>query len=97
MAELVPTDKPVIAMAHLRVSGSMAGAGPSLAEVREAKRAAAGEVPVLVNTGAKSTNAGEFLEVADGVIVGSGLEVRDSTWNPVDGSRVERLPAAART
>jgi membrane complex biogenesis BtpA family protein len=78
------------------VSGPMQGAVPSLDSVREAKDAVAGAVPVLLNTGAKSTNVREYLAVADGVIVGSDLKVDGHTWNPVDPARVARFMAAAR-
>jgi len=78
------------------ISGPMAGAEPDLAALREAVEAVRGEVPVLVNTGAKSTNIGAFLEVAGGVIVGSDLKVDGYTWNPVDPERVRRFVAAAR-
>jgi uncharacterized protein len=78
------------------VSGPMAGAEPELEALREARDAVDGSVPVLVNTGAKSTNVGEYLSVADGVIVGSDLKEGGGTWNPVDSSRVERFMEAAR-
>src|SRR4051794_7349283 len=51
------------------VSGPMAGSEPELDALQEAKEAVGGEVPVFVNTGAKSTNVAEFLTVADGAIV----------------------------
>jgi hypothetical protein len=78
------------------VSGPMQGAEPSLETLREACDAVGGAVPVLLNTGAKSTNVREFLEIADGVIVGSDLKVDGYTWNPVDVARVDRFLAAAR-
>jgi membrane complex biogenesis BtpA family protein len=78
------------------VSGPMQGAEPSLESVREAKDAVAGAVPVLLNTGAKSTNVREYLDVADGVIVGSDLKVDGHTWNPVDPERVGRFMVGAR-
>jgi uncharacterized protein len=78
------------------VSGPMAGAEPELDTLREAKQAVGDDVPVLVNTGAKSTNIGEFLTVADGVIVGSDLKVGGGTWNPVDPQRLQRFVQAAR-
>jgi uncharacterized protein len=78
------------------VSGPMAGAEPELSVLREAKDAVGGEVPVLVNTGAKSTNVTEFLTVADGVVVGSDLKEDGGTWNPVDPERAERFLEAAR-
>jgi membrane complex biogenesis BtpA family protein len=78
------------------VSGPMQGAEPSLEAVREAREAVAGAVPVLLNTGAKSTNVRKYLEVADGVVVGSDLKVDGHTWNPVDAERVARFMAAVR-
>jgi membrane complex biogenesis BtpA family protein len=77
------------------VSGSMAGVEPDLDTLREAKEAVQ-DVPVLVNTGAKSSNIGAFLSIADGVIVGSDLKVDGDTWSPVDGERVGRFLEAAR-
>jgi len=79
------------------ISGPMAGAEPDLAALREARAAVDPEIPVLVNTGAKSTNIGAFLQVADGCIVGSDLKVDGYTWNPVDPARVRRFIEAART
>lgn len=78
------------------VSGPMAGAEPELDALREARDAVDGQVPVFVNTGAKSINVGEYLAVADGVIVGSDLKEDGGTWNPVDSARVARFLEAAR-
>jgi predicted TIM-barrel enzyme len=77
------------------VSGPMAGAEPDLEALREAKEAVGEDVPVLVNTGAKSSNIAEFLEVADGAIVGSDLKRDGHTWNPVDRDRVQMFLKAA--
>lgn len=73
----------------LLVSGPMAGAEPDLHLLREAKDAINGQVPVLLNTGARAENIRQFLSVADGVIVGSSLKVDGYTWNPVDPARVK--------
>ena len=70
------------------VSGAMAGAEPNLDDIGAVRESVAGAVPVLMNTGATAANIGRFLEVADGVIVGSGLKVGGYTWNPVDPVRV---------
>jgi len=78
------------------VSGPMAGSEPELSRLQEAKDAVKSEVPVLVNTGAKETNVGEFLTVADGVIVGSSLKRDGVFWNAVERERVERFMEAAR-
>jgi hypothetical protein len=77
------------------VSGPMAGAEPDLEALREVKAAVGDAAPVLVNTGAKSTNIEAFLEVADGAIVGSDLKRDGYTWNPVDPDRVKRFMEAA--
>jgi membrane complex biogenesis BtpA family protein len=79
------------------VSGPMAGAEPELDLLQEAKGAVGDEVPVFVNTGAKSTNVREFLSVADGAIVGSDLKTDGGTWNPVEPARVARFLEAARS
>ena len=80
----------------LLIAGPMAGAEPDLSALREAKEAVGGSVPVLMNTGARADNIGRFLEVADGVIVGSGLKVDGHTWNPVDPARVTAFMAAVQ-
>jgi uncharacterized protein len=77
------------------ISGPMAGSEPDLDVLREVRRAVDPDVPVLVNTGAKSTNIAAFLEVVDGCIVGSDLKVDGYTWNPVDPLRVRRFMEAA--
>jgi uncharacterized protein len=77
------------------VSGPMAGAEPTIAALREAKEAVGDDAPVLVNTGAKAGNIADFLEVADGAIVGSDLKRDGYTWNPVDPDRVKRFLEAA--
>ena len=77
------------------VSGPMAGTEPDLESVREVVDTVAGSAPVLLNTGAKSSNIGAFLPLVDGVIVGSDLKAEGGTWNPVDRDRVRRFLAAA--
>ncbi len=79
----------------LLVSGPMAGSEPDLSALEEAKQAVGDEVPVLANTGAKSSNVAAFLDIADGVIVGSDLKEDGYTWNPVDAERVQRFLRAA--
>ena len=79
------------------VSGPMAGTEPDLDALREAKEGVGDDAPVLVNTGAKSSNIAAFLEVADGAIVGSDLKRGGYTWNPVDSVRARRFVEAARS
>jgi predicted TIM-barrel enzyme len=74
----------------------MAGAEPDIEAVREAVEAVAGKAPVLLNTGAKAENIEAYLQVADGVIVGSSLKVAGYTWNPVDAGRVKEFMEIVR-
>jgi len=71
------------------IAGPMAGAEPDLAWLRDAKGAVGETVPVLLNTGARIENIADFLQVADGAIVGSTFKVEGYTWNPVDPTRVQ--------
>jgi membrane complex biogenesis BtpA family protein len=72
------------------ISGAMAGEEPDISLFREVK-AVVNDVPLLLNTGAKAENIAAYLQVADGVIVGSSLKENGHTWNPVDPARVGRF------
>ena len=76
------------------VSGKMAGAEADLSVIEAIKEAV--DVPVLVNTGVRPDNVGDYLSVADGAVVGSSLKEDGYTWNPVDPGRVERLMERVR-
>lgn len=78
------------------VAGPRAGAAPELSDLKAVKDEVGGEVPVLLNTGARAETVGEFLAVEDGVIVGSSLKVDGYTWNPVDPPRVTDFMDAVR-
>lgn len=79
------------------VSGPMAGAEPDVATLAEVRAAVPEDVPVLLNTGAKSATIARFLRHADGCIVGSDLKADGYTWNPVDADRTRRFIEAARS
>jgi uncharacterized protein len=78
------------------VAGARAGSAPERSVVQAVHDELKGELPVLLNTGARIETIASFLEVADGVIVGSGLKVDGSTWNPVDPARVKAFMANVR-
>ncbi len=78
----------------LIVSGRMTGDAPALDYVREAKRLA--RRPVLLGSGTTADNIADYLEFADGAIVGSWLKVDGVAENPVDPERVRRYMDAAR-
>jgi len=79
------------------VAGPRAGAPPDVATIAAVQAELRGDAPVLLNTGARADNIAEFLEVADGVIVGSSLKVDGYTWNPVDPARVRAFMDAVRS
>ena len=70
------------------ISGPMAGAEPPVDVVKDIK-AAIPDVPVFLNTGAREDNIEGYLQMADGVIVGSSLKEDGYTWNKVDRKRVQ--------
>ena len=74
------------------ISGPMAGEEPDISIFEEVK-SVIGDVPVLLNTGAKVTNVAAYLKVADGVIVGSSLKRDGYTWNLVEPARVAAFMA----
>ncbi|MFV9507032.1 MAG: BtpA/SgcQ family protein [Oscillochloridaceae bacterium umkhey_bin13] len=78
----------------LIISGRMTGDAPDLAKVREARQLA-GDTPILLGSGTSEANIGAFMEVADGVIVGSSIKVDGEIANPVDAARVRRFVQAA--
>jgi membrane complex biogenesis BtpA family protein len=73
----------------LIVTGKMTGSAPEVEKVREARRLA--RRPILVGSGANERNVGDFLQYADGVIVGSSLKKDGVMENPVDVDRVRRF------
>lgn len=80
----------------LLISGPQAGVSADYSDLRAAK-AAAGDVPVLANTGVNHDNVTELLGVADGAIVGTSLKIDGSTWNPIDPERARRMVELVRS
>lgn len=78
------------------VSGPMAGSEPDLEKVVEVRESLPIEIPVLLNTGAKSETIAKFFKHADGCIVGSDLKRDGYTWNEVDPERAKKFIDAAR-
>jgi hypothetical protein len=78
----------------LIISGRMTGDAPDLAKVRQA-RALSSDRPILLGSGTAEQNIAAFMEVADGVIVGSSIKADGAIANPVDVERVRRFVRAA--
>lgn len=79
------------------VSGPITSQPADASGMAEVTKAVSGSnVPVLVNTGFRASNAAELLAYADGAIVGSSLKVDGVTWNAVDPARVKELMTTVR-
>jgi uncharacterized protein len=77
------------------VSGAGTGKSTDPEDLRRAK-AAAGDTPVLVGSGAASGQAAGLLRHADGLIVGTAFKRDGVTTNPVDAERVRAFMEAVR-
>ena len=78
----------------LIVSGRMTGDAPPLEKVRRAKAAA--KRPILMGSGTTAANIAEFLQYADGAIVGSSLKIDGIAENAVDLKRVRSYMEAVK-
>lgn len=77
------------------LSGWATGQPPSLEDLELAK-AAAGQTPVFIGSGATWENVGNLLEAADGVIVASSLKRQGKIEEPIDPLRVGQFMEAVR-
>lgn len=77
------------------VSGATAGA-PTDSEALRVVKAAAGAVPVFVNTGVRAENVADQLGIADGAIVGTYFKEGGVFENRATRSRVEELMGQAK-
>ncbi len=78
------------------VTGSFTGEEADLSDVKSVKEVVPQGTPVLVGSGVTEENIGDYLEWADGVIVGTSFKSNGVVSNPVDPERVARLVAAGR-
>ena len=74
----------------LIISGVGTGMAADPADVRTVREAVP-SARILLGSGVTRENAGEFLEFADGFIVGSSLKAGGKLSNPVDAKRVAAL------
>jgi membrane complex biogenesis BtpA family protein len=71
------------------VTGAVTGDPPRPEDVREVRRATA--LPVFLGSGVTAANLAEFLDAADGFIVGSEFKAGGKWSGPVDPRRVKRF------
>lgn len=75
------------------LSGWATGSPPSLEDLELAK-AAAGDLPVFIGSGADWENIGTLMKAADGVIVASSLKRQGDINQPIDPIRVGQFVEA---
>jgi hypothetical protein len=78
----------------LIVSGKMTGDAPELEKVKRARELTTR--PILMGSGTTADNIAQFLQYADGAIVGTALKVDGIAENLVDVERVKRYMEAVR-
>jgi hypothetical protein len=78
----------------LIVTGGATGQSAAPAELREVAEAA-GETPVFVGSGVTPDTIADWLNAANGVIVGTAVRYNGVVANPVDPARVQALIHAA--
>jgi uncharacterized protein len=77
------------------LSGIATGNAPSLTDLRLAK-AAAGNVPIIIGSGADCDNIANLMQFADGAIVSSSLKRHGKIENSIDPIRVTQFVEAMR-
>jgi uncharacterized protein len=75
------------------LSGWATGSPPSLSDL-EAARAAAGNTPIFIGSGASWENIPQLIRAADGVIVSSSLKRKGQIEQPIDPIRVRQFVSA---
>ena len=75
------------------VSGTATGQAPSVEDLIRA-RAAAGDTPVFIGSGASIENIAHLIPAADGVIVSSSLKRKGQIEQPVDPIRTRQFVTA---
>lgn len=75
------------------LSGTATGEPPGIEEL-ETARAAAGDTPVLIGSGASIDNISHLIQAVDGVIVSSSLKRKGQIEQPIDPIRVREFVTA---
>lgn len=96
LAARISTANAEHAMDALLLGGAAPGIGVDDGTVREARTALREPIPVLANSGVRSSNVARILETFDGCFVGSDVKCGGDIRNRVDRQRADAFVAAAR-
>ncbi len=78
------------------VTGRRTGDPPPIEHIMEVKSHIGEGTPIIVGSGVDHWNIGDFMRIADGVIVGTSVKDNNVTTNPVDEERVKKLVEEAQ-
>ena len=81
----------------LIISGKMTGSAPSVEKVKFAREKANPKRPILMGSGTNAENVAEFLQYADGCIVGFSIKQDPRPENPVSVEKVKRYIQAVES
>jgi len=73
------------------LAGTTAGSEIDVAEIQQARDAAAGSTPVIIGTGVGVDNIEKMIPLGDGFIVGTSLKQSGDTFKPIDQKRAEEF------
>jgi len=73
------------------LAGTTAGSEIDIAEIQQAREAAAGKTPVIIGTGVCMGNIEKMLPLGDAFIVGTSLKKDGDTFSPIDPRRAEEF------
>ncbi len=71
------------------LAGTTAGSEIEIAEIEEARKAAAGEIPVVIGTGVSIDNLDSIFKYGDAFIVGTSLKEGGDTFKSIDPARAK--------
>jgi hypothetical protein len=71
------------------LAGTTAGSEVEISDLEQARKAAAGEIPVVIGTGISIDNIDAMFNYGDAFIVGTSLKIEGDTFKPIDPYRAK--------
>lgn len=73
------------------LTGTKTGENAKIEDIIEVKKQLGNSFPIIIGSGIKANNIKQYLEYADGVIVGSSIKIGGNVRNGIDASKVKEL------
>ena len=78
------------------LTGTKTGENAKIEDIMEVKKQLGESFPIIVGSGIKPATVKQYLQYADGVIVGSSIKIDGNVRNGVDSERVRLLVENAK-